>query len=353
MSAFPVAASSGRSTDALPLISALSPPLPLDFCTEEVPLSSREVKERFEKEMMLILSDRPQVLLWLKRSRRYFPEIERALAAAGIPTDLKYLAVVESALRPHVGSPRGAIGFWQLMPETARKYGLRVDERVDERRAVGPSTRAALTYLRTLYDRLQSWTLAAAAYNMGEEGLVAEMLEQETRDYYQLYLPLETQRFVLRIVVAKLILTDQKRYGFELQADDYYQPIPSDTVTLDNFDEIPLRLVAKAGKTHFKVIKDLNPEIRGHFLSAGSYTIHLPKGASKGFLERFRTLAEAHSEDFKERIYIVQPGDNLSNIAEQHNVPLAALLIWNRLDLSQTIHPGDRLVVHPHKSETP
>ncbi len=336
-----------------PLISALSPDLPVEFCNEAVPLTVSQVKERFEKEMLLLVDDRPQVLLWLKRSRRYFPEIEEQLSKAGMPDDLKYLAIVESALRPHVGSSKGAIGFWQLLPETARRYGLIVDDRIDQRRAIVPSTRAALAYLQSLYERLQSWTLAVAGYNMGEEGLVAEMLEQDTRDYYQLYLPLETQQFVLRIVTAKMILSNPQQYGFSLEKSDYYPPLPSDRITLDIFDEVPLSLVAKAAETQFKVIKDLNPELRGHYLSAGNYVLNLPEGASDKFLERFRVLTENHSKNLRSRLYIVKPGDNLSDIAKQHNVPVAALLIWNRLDLTQPIHPGDRLVVHPAPGDSP
>ncbi len=344
-------AAAEESMDTQVLISALSPKLPVKFCNETVPLSNQEVKERFEKEMLLILWDQPQVLLWLKRAHRYFPEIETLLSKANMPDDLKFLPIVESALRPHAGSTRGAVGFWQLMPETARKYGLRVDNEVDQRRAISASTRAALAYIQELYERLQSWTLAMAAYNMGEEGLIAEMLEQDTRDFYKLYLSLETQRFVLRIVAAKLIMTEPQRYGFHLSEKDYYSPLKYDTITLDTFDDAPLRLVAKAANTDFKVIKDLNPELRGHYLSPGSRLLRLPENSSQGFLERFRQLVEAHSREFKQRIYIVKPGDNLSIIADRFKVPLAALLIWNRLTMNQPIHPGDRLVVSPHKDK--
>lgn len=352
LSVFPVAASDPDTGTKL-LINALSPSLPIDFCGEEVPLTSAKVKERFEKEMLLILWDRPQVLLWLKRSRRYFPEIERQLSTQRMPTDLKFLAVVESALRPHSGSSQGAVGFWQLMPETARKYGLKVDNRIDERRAVIPSTQAALTYLQVLYEKLRSWTLVVAAYNMGEEGLAAEILEQDTQDFYQLYLPLETQRLVLRIIVAKLILNHPERYGFYLKDEDYYPPLQYDGIVLDSFDEVPLSLVAKAAHTHFKVIKDLNPELRGHYLSEGSRKIRLPKGTSKGFLDRLRTLTEFRLENYKQRMYIVKPGDNLTTIAKQHNVPLSALLIWNRLNMEQPIHPGDRIIVYPNRTKMP
>ncbi|MGD9212874.1 MAG: transglycosylase SLT domain-containing protein [Desulfobacteraceae bacterium] len=340
----------GESAHTDSLLAALSPKLPVYFCDEEVPLdSSQQVKERFEKEMLLILWDRPQVLLWLKRSHKYFPEIEKQLSKAGMPEDLKYLPIVESALRPHAGSSKGAIGFWQLLPETARKYGLTVNGNVDQRRAIVPSTRGALAYLKKLHKQFDSWTLAAAGYNMGEERLSAEILEQDTQNYYQLYLPLETQQFVFRIVVIKLILSNPKNYGFSLKASDYYPPLQYDTITLDAFDELPLRLVAKAAKADFKTIKDLNPDLRGYYISAGTRKILLPKGMSKGFLKRFRVLTKKYTKDVKSRIYIVQPGDNLTIIAEKHNVPLASLLIWNKLNLNNPIHPGDHLVIHPPK----
>jgi membrane-bound lytic murein transglycosylase D len=342
-------AASDPLTSVQNLLAALSPQQPIHFCNEKVPLDSQQVKERFEKEMMLILWDRPQVLLWLKRSSRYFPEIERQLSQAGIPDDLKYMAVVESALRPHAGSNKGAIGFWQLMPETARKYGLTVNDRVDQRRAIHHSTRAALSYLQDLHRHLKSWTLAVAGYNMGEEGLTAEILEQDTHDYYQLYLPLETQQFLLRIVAIKLIFSDTQRFGFLLEDDDRYPPMKSDTLALDIFDDTPLRLVAKAANTHFKTIKDLNPELRGHYIAPGHYNMMIPEGGSKGFLDRFRDLSENHEATMQSRIYIVKPGDNLSTIADKYQVPLAALLIWNRIKLNHPIHPGDRLVIYPEK----
>ena len=99
---------------------------PLDFCGEPVPLEIADVRERLEKEMLLTLYDRPQIILWIKRANRYFPIIETMLAESGLPEDLKYIAVIESALRPHVGSPKGAIGFWQFMQGTGQLYGLTV-----------------------------------------------------------------------------------------------------------------------------------------------------------------------------------------------------------------------------------
>ena len=114
-----------------PLEESLRLERPLTFCGEPVPLEDPDVLERMEKELLLSLWDRDQAVLWLKRSSRYFPVIEAILSQAGLPDDLKYIALAESALRPHVGSSKGAIGFWQFLPETGRRYGLSVNESID------------------------------------------------------------------------------------------------------------------------------------------------------------------------------------------------------------------------------
>jgi membrane-bound lytic murein transglycosylase D len=156
---------------------------PLDFCGEAVELEIQDVRERLEKELLLTLWDRPQVVLWIKRSGRYLPVIEKMLQDNNMPQDLKYIAVIESALRPHAGSRKGAIGFWQFMESPGRKYGLTINAEKDERRNIFKSTEAAITYFKELYELLGSWTLAAAAYNMGEQGLQSEILSQNTADY--------------------------------------------------------------------------------------------------------------------------------------------------------------------------
>ena len=319
---------------------------PIDFCGEPVPIENQEVRERLEKEMLLTLADRPQVILWLKRSRRFMPLIEKELAANGLPEDLKYVAIAESALRPHAGSTAGAIGFWQFMQTTGRKYGLSVNAAIDERRSIYKSTRAAIAYFKFLHEEFQSWTLAAAAYNMGEEGLKSEMLFQEVNDYYRLYLPLETQRYIPRIISAKLILLNPEKYGFKLNEDDYYRPFEFDEIIVRCDQRTPIRLVAQAAGTYFKQIKELNPDIRGHYLPAGSHAILLPKGSADGFRERFDKAVAGWQKNPDKHVYIVKAGDNLSSIAERFQVPLRALLVWNDLKTSHRIHPGDRLIIY-------
>ncbi len=319
---------------------------PLYFCGEPVELDNRDVRERLEKEMLLTLWDRPQVVLWIKRANRYFPIIENMLKKNNMPEDLKYIAMAESALRPHAGSKKGAVGFWQFMKATGRKYGLSINADKDERRNIFRSTEAAIAYFKQLYGIMGSWTLSAAAYNMGEQGLLSEILAQKTRNYYHLYLPLETQRYLLRIISAKIILSDPETYGFLFTEKDLYPPLQFDRIKLECFQETPISVIAEAANTRFKVIKDLNPEIRGHFLAAGNHWILIPRGAANGFQPRFKTLVDQWLAENRERVYVVKKGDNLSAIAERFNVPLPALIIWNRLKLRKHIQPGQHLIIY-------
>ena len=325
---------------------------PLDFCGEAVELENQDVRERLEKELLLTLWDRPQVVLWIKRANRFFPIIEKMLREENMPPDLKYIAIAESALRPHAGSKKGAIGFWQFLKSTGRKYGLAIDSQKDERRNIFRSTEAAIAYFKELYDMLGSWTLSAAAYNMGEQGLLSEILAQKTQNFYHLYLPLETQRYILRVVSAKIILSDPESYGFRFTAEDLYPPLEYDRVKLECFQETPLSVIAEAANTRFKVIKDLNPEIRGHFLATGNHWMLVPKGAAAGFQDRFKTLVDRWLAENQQRVYVVKEGDSLSAIAERFEVPLPALIIWNRLKLRNHIYPGQQLVIYSNEIQT-
>jgi membrane-bound lytic murein transglycosylase D len=328
------------------LVSAIRIKPPVDFCGEQIPLDSDEVQERLEKELLLILWNRPQIILWLKRAVRYFPYIEKTLAQNNMPEDLKYIAVVESALLFHAGSSKGAVGYWQFIKSTGRHYGLVIDRNIDERRNFFASTEAAVSYLKELHDLFGSWTLAAAAYNLGEDRLQNEKTSQKVDSYYDFYLPLETQRYIFKIIAVKLIFSNPSRYGFHLQPDDYYQPISFDRVKLTTPGITPLYLVAQAAGTHFKQIKDLNPEIRGDDLPKGSHIIAVPKGAGQSFHSRFAGLAEKWRQEYSMHIYIVKKGANLSSIAERFDVVLSSLMAWNDLSLSSYIHLGEKLVIY-------
>lgn len=318
---------------------------PLYFCGEFVPLHLPEVRERLEKELLLMLWDRAQVILWLKRTGRYFPHIETVFRGAGMPDDLKYVAVIESALRPKAGSGRGARGIWQFIASTAGNYELTVDRFIDERRNFYFATRAAASYLRDLHDQFGSWTLACAAYNMGEQGLEKRINMQEVQDYYHLHLPEETQRYVLRAIAAKLILTDPARYGFDMHPEDYYKPRRFDRVKLRAKYPTPLTLVAKAAGTYYKDIRDLNPQILSEVIPPGQHVLFLPEGAAGEFAERYHPLMAKYRETLKPETYVVKRGDSLTEIARSHDMTLYRLCKLNKLSTRATIHPGQELLV--------
>jgi hypothetical protein len=339
-------AAASQELETIPaLLALLRFDTPPDFCGEPVPLDDPDVRERLEKELLLMAWDRPQVILWLKRGSRIMPHIETILRREGLPEDLKYLAVAESALRADIGSPKGAMGYWQFIKPTGQRYGLAVDTETDERRELLKATLAAARYLKDLHGLFGSWTLAAAAYNMGEEGLKNEIALQELQDFYRLYLPQETQRYLLRIVAAKLILSRPERFGFHLRPEDLYPPLAFDRLTLTLPRPTPLMLIAKAAGTDYKAIRDLNPQIRSRELPAGPHELNQPPGTAAGFHQRLDPLLPLPAPPPAEAIHVVRPGDSLSAIAARYGLSLSELQRRNRLPAGHTLKPGERLRV--------
>lgn len=323
----------------------------LNFCGEAVPLNEAEMKERLERELLYALDNNDAIILWLKRANRYFPHIEKVLKENSMPDDLKYIAIAESALKPHATSNKGAVGYWQFIESTGSKYGMEISPDIDERRNFFISTQKAITYLKELYTLFGSWTLAAAAYNMGEEGLRTEIMVQKVNNYYQLYLPQETQRYIFRILTAKMIMSNPEKYGFFLSKDDLYQQVPFDRVEINASQPIPISIIAQAAKTYFKIIKDLNPHIKNYYIPAGKMQIMIPKGSATGFAERYEKLLQQWLTEKKERIYVVKQGDNLSNIAVRFDVPVKAIMIWNGINNGKKVSPGDKLIIFSKSSK--
>ncbi|MBT8419539.1 MAG: transglycosylase SLT domain-containing protein [Gammaproteobacteria bacterium] len=328
------------------LLSAVRITSPMDFCGEAVPLDEPNVRERLERELLVAMGNRHQIILWIKRSGRYFPHIEDALKRNDMPDDLKYVAIAESALLPHIGSSKHAIGYWQFLKTTGRSYGLRIDGAIDERRNIFASTRAAIQYLKKLHGNFSSWTLAAAAYNMGEGGLKGRISAQKIKNYYHLYIPMETQRYIFKILAIKLILSDPKKYGFNLTKEDLYSPLSFNRVRIKVSSHLPLQLIAEASSSYFKEIKDLNPEIRGNNLPSGTYSIIVPKGTGKTFHANLAPLVAKYRPKRNNKIYTVKKGDNLSTIAKKHGVQISDLKRWNKkLQHKKLLYPGDKLVI--------
>lgn len=258
---------------------SLNIPEDLAFCGEAVPIFDQDVRERLDRELLVNTYWQSNSMLYHKRASKWFPVIEPILKANGVPDDFKYLAMVESGLT-NVVSPAGAAGYWQLMKSTAQEFGLEVNEEVDERYDVRKSTVAACKYLRSAYEKYGSWTLAAASYNMGMNGVEKQLKRQDANNYYDLLLNDETSRYVFRVLAAKEIIEHPTKYGFHYRLKDLYMPHETYTVKLDtavkDFTEF-----AQRHKVNYKILKIFNPWLRQSYLtnkSRKTYEIHLPKG---------------------------------------------------------------------------
>lgn len=256
-----------------------SPSLPdkLSFAGEEVPLDVPDVAERLDRELLMNSYLHGSTLLGLKRMQRYMPAIERLLRENDVPDDFKYLALAES-LFGQVTSPAGASGFWQLMPDTARGYGMIVNGEVDERFHVEKATLAACRYLKSAKNRFGSWTDAAASYNRGMGGLSSAFKRQGVSSYYNLYLNDETSRYMFRILALKEILGNPERYNFEFKPEHGYKPLPSRSVTVNStISDLPQYALEQG--TNYKTLKLYNPWIKDYkltVLQGKEYVLQLP-----------------------------------------------------------------------------
>lgn len=262
-------------------ISSIDIPEDLNFAGETVPQSDPEILERVDREFLVNTYWQSNALLLMKRANKYFPIIEPILAKNGIPDDFKYLAVAESGLT-NVVSPAGATGFWQIMRETGREYGLEVNSNVDERYHLEKSTEVACEYLKKWKERYGSWALTAAAYNAGPGAISKYMGIQQVDTYWDLLLGDETGRYVFRIMAIKEILSNPEKYGFHIDENDMYASVPTFTVEIDK----PVNDFADFAKEYeitYKILKRHNPWLREPHLNNSSgkkYAIEIP---NKGY----------------------------------------------------------------------
>ncbi len=230
------------------------------FANELAPINSNDIWERYDKEIHKNVYWQSNTIFYLKRANKYFPIIEPILKKNNIPNDFKYLAVIESGLENLV-SPAGASGYWQFMKGTAIDYGLEVNSEIDERYHLEKSTQAACEYLQKAYDRFGSWTMAAAAYNMGKGGLERKVKQQGSKNYYNLYLNMETSRYIFRLLAIKEIFENKEKYGFNLREQDLYS-FPETRLININEEDINLFELANNLKINYKILKIFNPWLR-------------------------------------------------------------------------------------------
>ena len=264
-------------TDNLYRVYALKTPENISFCDEQVPLELLDVRERLDRELLVNTYWQSNMLLLIKRSYRFFPLIEKILKEEEVPQDFKYLAVIESGLE-NVRSPKGAKGIWQIMPATAREYGLEVNKNVDERYNLELSTRVACKYLKKAKKKFGSWTLAAAAYNRGITGISRNLSRQKVENYYDLLLGRETSRYIFRILAVKEIMKNANNYGFIFQENDLYKPYEIRKIELDTAISNITDFSKKMG-INYKTMKLHNPWLLENHLNNKSrkkYILKIP-----------------------------------------------------------------------------
>ncbi len=351
------------------------PPDRIDLCGEPVPLEVQDVQERFDREFTLIVYNHAQVYLWLKRMERYFPWIEERLRYYGLPEDLKYVAIVESDLQPNACSPKGAAGPWQFMPSTGAAYGLDQQGSCDRRYDFERSTESAFRLLRDLYARHKNWALALAAYNCGDRRIYDEMRTQHVTDYYHLRLPLETERYVIRILAVKAVLGNPGQYGYFLPKGSGYAELKLDRVKVTLSRPVAIQGIAAAAGITYREFKRLNPEFRADDVPAGTQELKFPAGTGKTFEQNFNPAKAAASssapndQEGTEKItegpppvptatpsarpqpkpaapaatyHTVKKGETLFSIAQQHKMSVQELREANNLK-GNTVAPGQKL----------
>jgi len=258
-------------------IKALKLPPNLNLAGERVPLEMPDIKERMDRELLVNTYWQSNGLLLIKRANKYFPILEPLLKKYGIPDDFKYLCVAESALIDETSSA-GAAGFWHFMKGTGKEFGLEINKNVDERYDIEKSTKVAAAYLKKSYERFGSWSLAAAAYNAGNARVARSLKTQGVTSYYDVLLPNETERYVLRIIALKEVLSNPKKYGFIYDQNDLYTLPKTRTVKVDTIIT-NIALFAKKFGTNYKELKIHNPWLRQNKLNNKSrkmYEIKIP-----------------------------------------------------------------------------
>jgi membrane-bound lytic murein transglycosylase D len=319
-----------------------APPEPLELCGEAVPLDVPEVRERLDREFTIVVYSHAQVYLWLKRIQRYFPWLEKEIERNGLPDDLKYVAVAESDLQLSASSPAGAVGPWQFIRTTGATYGLAQSEGIDERRDFEMSTQSAFRYLRDLRALFQNWTLAIASYNCGERRVQDEIKRQKVNSYYALKLPIETERYIFRILAIKEIVSHPGKYGYFLPQGAGYPGIVSDRVNIALPYAVPLQTVAEMAGITYRDFKNLNPRFVSDTVPQGSHSLKLPGEKTMEFgsrFEAFKSTCQPGAVSHK-----VGKGETLSGIAANYGVSASSLREWNGLQ-SDKVRIGQMLKI--------
>ena len=262
----------------------------VSFAGEKMPLDNFDTRESLDREILTSAYRHSSTIMIIKRANRYLPVIEEILKKNNIPDDFKYLVAAESEFSNMV-SPAGATGFWQIMAETGREYGMEINLVVDERYHIEKSTQFACDYFRKSYEKYSNWTLAAASYNGGRAALDEQIRIQKENNYYDLLLAEETARYIFRAVAYKLVITDPENFGFTLDKSDLYPELDFYEVKVDTAVS-DFSVFAKKFGTNYKMLKFLNPWLRKPYLTPKPDKEYLIKIPAEGMRSLEKTDTE-------------------------------------------------------------
>jgi len=254
-------------------------PSAMEFAGQTISLERYDMRERFDREQLVIGYNHSVSFLILKRANRYFPIIEPILKQNGVPEDFKYLAVIECNLDVRAQSGAGAAGLWQLMPKTAQQFGLEVNDEVDERYHIEKSTIAACKYFKSAYNKYKNWTTVAASYNAGMGRISTEKENQQVEEAFDLLLNAETSRYVFRILAMKQFLENPKAFGYTIGHDQFYQTINTKEVTIKGPVADWTVFAAQYGVSYSQ-LKDFNVWLRDRKLTnteGKEYILQIPE----------------------------------------------------------------------------
>lgn len=288
---------------------------------------------------------------YLSRSGRYLPMMKNVLRENGLPEDLVYIALIESGFSPRAHSRANAVGYWQFIRSTGKRFGLQVDTFTDERRDPVLSTRAAAEYFKALHNLLGSWHLSMAAYNVGENRVKRAVSKYGTKDLWALIkkrraLPAETRNYVPKFIAATLIAKDPAKYGFT--NIEYQDPLSYDTVALQS----PISLQKLAGNLNVEVdeLKLLNPKFRTDFVPisrGGETVVRIPVGRASDALAALSMSVTTQPKVLQAEYYFyrIRRGDNLSTIARKHRTTVSHLRRLNDLSNRTLLRVGRSIKV--------
>jgi membrane-bound lytic murein transglycosylase D len=261
-------------------------PETLILCDKKIPIFSENIRERFEREFFQILEDRGLLTIIIKRYFKYLNMINTETQNMSLPSDLIYLVITESYLNPRTTSRANATGLWQFMKETGKNEGLYIDDYVDERYNIKKATRSALAHLKKLNGEFGDWLIAMAAYNAGPGRLREAIENQNTKNFFEMFLPQETERYIFRIMAFKEIVLNREAYGIKINEKDLYKPIVIDEVLIETGKEIHESILSKCMDVSFKIFRDNNLHLKKYRLPRGLYSINVPHEKREIFLQR-------------------------------------------------------------------